>query len=105
CKNVSRFDYSEYVLGYSIGNDISNRQLQRKDGQFTRAKSYDTYKPLGPYIATGVDPDNLSIKLWKNEEIHQDSSTSDMIFSVGEIIEFLSNVMTLKPGDVILTGT
>lgn len=104
-RNVAASDAASHVFGYSICNDVSNRDLQKKDGQFTRAKSYDTYKPLGPWIETELDPNNTSIQLRQNGEIRQKSNTSDMIFSIEEIIEFVSGVMTLFPGDVIITGT
>lgn len=104
-KDVDKHSFQEYVLGYTCANDVSNRFLQKKDGQFTRAKSFDTYKPLGPYIETELDPDNVSIKLWQNNVLKQNSNTNDMIFSVGEVIQFITHVMTLEPGDVILTGT
>ena len=95
----------DYVYGYTCANDVSNRDLQRKDGQFTRAKSFDTYKPLGPWIETEIDPSDLSIQLWQNGELRQSSRTSDMIFPIPKIVAFVSGIMTLKPGDVILTGT
>ncbi|MFD1040468.1 fumarylacetoacetate hydrolase family protein [Virgibacillus byunsanensis] len=104
-KNILASQYQDYILGYTCGNDVSNRDLQKKDGQFTRAKSFDTYKPLGPYIETELNPNKLDIKLWQNGEMKQSSNTSDMIFSVDKIIEFISHIMTLEPGDVILTGT
>lgn len=104
-RRIPAGEAKSYVLGYTCANDVSNRHLQRKDGQFTRAKSFDTYKPLGPWIETDVDPDALDIKLWQNGELKQSSNTSDMIFSVARIVEFVSGVMTLEPGDVIITGT
>ncbi|MDF2724806.1 MAG: fumarylacetoacetase [Paenibacillus sp.] len=102
---VSVDDALDYVLGYTCCNDISDRVLQKKDGQFTRAKSFSTYKPLGPAIATDIDPDQAPIRVLVNGETRQDSNTSDMIFNTAEIISFVSRVMTLEPGDVILTGT
>lgn len=95
----------EYVFGYTLCNDVSDRVLQKKDGQFTRAKSFATYKPLGPVIATGIDPDRSPIQLRVNGEVRQDSNTNDMIFSASEIVSIVSQVMTLEPGDVIITGT
>ena len=105
CKNVHRDRAFEHIFGYTCANDVSNRDLQRKDGQFTRAKSFDTYKPLGPWIETELDPDNVDIKLWQNDKLQQSSNTNDMIFSIAEIFEFVSGIMTLKAGDVIITGT
>lgn len=105
CKDVPRERAFDYIFGYTCSNDVSNRDLQRQDGQFTRAKSFDTYKPLGPWIETELDPDNVDIKLWQNDTLRQSSNTNDMIFSIAEVFEFISGIMTLKPGDVIITGT
>lgn len=104
-RNISSAYYADYVFGYTITNDVSNRDLQRKDGQFTRAKSFDTYKPTGPCIETEVNPENLAINLWQNGELRQSSNTNDMIFPIGKIVEFVSGITTLQPGDVIITGT
>lgn len=104
-RNVAAGDAAKYILGYTCANDVSNRVLQKKDGQFTRAKSFDTYKPVGPCIATDLDPDNVDIKLWQNGELRQSSNTNDMIFPIGRIFEFVSGIMTLFPGDLIITGT
>ena len=104
-RNVAAGDAAKHILGYTCANDVSNRVLQKKDGQFTRAKSFDTYKPVGPCIATDLDPDNVDIKLWQNGELRQSSNTNDMIFPIGRIFEFVSGIMTLFPGDLIITGT
>ena len=104
-KDVTAADARNFILGYTCANDVSNRDLQKKDGQFTRAKSFDTYKPIGPWIETDLDPSNLAIQLWQNGELRQSSTTSDMIFSTDTVFEFISHIMTLEPGDVILTGT
>ena len=104
-KDIKATDARNFILGYTCANDVSNRDLQKKDGQFTRAKSFDTYKPVGPWIETELDPGNLAIKLWQNGELRQSSTTSDMIFSTDAVFEFISHVMTLEPGDIILTGT
>jgi 2-keto-4-pentenoate hydratase/2-oxohepta-3-ene-1,7-dioic acid hydratase in catechol pathway len=104
-EDVSVDNALDYVFGYTCCNDISDRVLQKFDGQFTRAKSLSTYKPLGPVIATDINPDDRPIQLKVNGEIRQDSNTSDMIFSTAEIISFVSHVMRLEPGDVIITGT
>jgi 2-keto-4-pentenoate hydratase/2-oxohepta-3-ene-1,7-dioic acid hydratase in catechol pathway len=104
-EDVSVDDALDYVFGYTCCNDISDRVLQKFDGQFTRAKSFSTYKPLGPVIVTDINPDDRPIQLKVNGEIRQDSNTSDMIFSTAEIISFVSHVMRLEPGDVIITGT
>lgn len=95
----------EYILGFTCANDITARDLQRKDGQWTRAKSFDTFLPLGPYISTEIDPANVNIALYLNGERRQYSNTQNLIFSIDELVSFISNIMTLLPGDVILTGT
>src|SRR5690606_14768304 len=104
-RNVKAADAASVVLGYTCANDVSNRDLQLKDKQFTRAKSFDTYKPMGPWIETDLDPDTQTIRLRQNDVVRQDSVTSDMIFPTPFIIEFVSSIMTLEPGDVIITGT
>ncbi len=93
------------ILGYTCANDVTARDLQRKDGQWTRAKSFDTFCPIGPFLAVGIDPSDLEIKLLLNGKIRQHSSTREMIFSVFQLVSFVSGIMTLHPGDVILTGT
>ncbi len=95
----------EFIGGYTAFNDITARDLQQKDGQWTRAKSFDTFAPIGPCIETELDPMNQKISLKLNGEIKQNSNTKNMIFDVYELVEFISNIMTLKPGDVIATGT
>ncbi|TYP55483.1 fumarylacetoacetate hydrolase family protein [Thermosediminibacter litoriperuensis] len=95
----------DYVFGYTCANDVTARDLQKKDGQWTRSKSFNTFCPLGPWIETELDPANLSIQLKKNGEIKQKSTTANLIFKVPEIVAFISSIMTLLPGDVILTGT
>jgi len=93
------------VLGYTASLDITARDLQVKDGQWTRAKNFDTFCPLGPWVATGISPDDLAIELRLNGELRQSSRTSQMIFDVPHLVSFISEVMTLYPGDVIMTGT
>jgi len=95
----------DYVLGYTIGNDVTARDLQRQDGQWTRAKSFDTFCPLGPWIDTDFDPSDALITCRVNDELRQMASTREMVFTVSQLIAFASTVMTLQPGDVILTGT
>ncbi|MGC8765940.1 MAG: fumarylacetoacetate hydrolase family protein [Brevinematia bacterium] len=104
-KSVSKSEAKNYILGYTAFNDVTARDLQKKDGQWTRAKSFDTFSPFGPFIETEIEPDNLRIQSILNNEIKQDSSTSNMIFGVEELVSFASEVMTLFPGDVIATGT
>lgn len=105
CRNVAVRQAREYILGYTGGNDVTARDLQRKDGQWTRAKSFDTFLPLGPYIITDLEPGNLSVELRLNGETRQSSSTANLIFDVFTLVSFISGVMTLNPGDVIMTGT
>lgn len=104
-KNVAEKDALNYVLGYTIANDVTARDLQAKDGQWTRAKSFDTFLPLGPWIETDLDPSNLDITTYVNGEVRQKSNTKHLIFNVPKLVSFISHVMTLNPGDVILTGT
>ena len=108
CKNVSKEDALDYVLGYCVANDLSCRDLQFKTSQWLIGKSLDGFLPLGKYLVTAdeiPDPQNLQLTCTLNGELRQNSNTADMIFSVAEIIEFLSKYMTLEPGDLILTGT
>jgi 2-keto-4-pentenoate hydratase/2-oxohepta-3-ene-1,7-dioic acid hydratase in catechol pathway len=95
----------EYVLGYTIANDVTARDLQRLDGQWTRSKGFDTFCPLGPWIETDLDPADVMITCTVNEQMRQMASTRDMVFSVARILAFASSIMTLQPGDVLLTGT
>lgn len=105
-RNVAAEDASRVILGYTVANDVTARDLQRADGQWTRAKGYDTFCPLGPAIATEFDPlEGMRITTSVNGDVRQDGSTADLVFGVAELIEFISRVMTLLPGDVILTGT
>jgi 2-keto-4-pentenoate hydratase/2-oxohepta-3-ene-1,7-dioic acid hydratase in catechol pathway len=104
-RNVLSEKATDFVLGYTCGNDVTARDLQRQDDQWTRAKGFDTFCPLGPCIVTDLDPANLAIRARVNGEIRQSASTADMVFSVAELIAYISQVMTLEPGDVILTGT
>lgn len=105
-KNVSRKNAFDYILGYTVGNDISARDLQGIDGQWGRAKGFDTFCPLGPWIETNIkDPNNLNIMLKVNGKVKQDSNTKNLYYKCAELVEFASQIMTLLPGDVILTGT
>jgi 2-keto-4-pentenoate hydratase/2-oxohepta-3-ene-1,7-dioic acid hydratase in catechol pathway len=104
-KNVSADNALDYVYGYTIGNDVTARDLQRKDGQWSRAKGFDTFCPLGPTINTEFDPSTATIETRVNGEVRQHAPLTDMIHSVAAIIEYASAVFTLLPGDVILTGT
>jgi 2-keto-4-pentenoate hydratase/2-oxohepta-3-ene-1,7-dioic acid hydratase in catechol pathway len=104
-KNVKLNDAADFIGGYTAVNDVTARDLQRKDGQWTRAKSFDTFCPIGPCIETDLDPMDQNISLKLNGEFKQKSNTKNMIFNVYELVEFISNIMTLNPGDVIATGT
>ncbi|MBK5258923.1 MAG: fumarylacetoacetate hydrolase family protein [Thermoanaerobaculia bacterium] len=104
-KNVGAGSWSDYVLGFACANDVTARDLQKKDVQFTRGKSFDTFCPIGPWIETDLDPAALRITTRVNGDVRQDANTRQMIFSCGVLVEFISAVMTLFPGDVILTGT
>jgi 2-keto-4-pentenoate hydratase/2-oxohepta-3-ene-1,7-dioic acid hydratase in catechol pathway len=95
----------EYISGYTIGNDVTARDLQRRDGQWTRSKGFDTFCPLGPWIQTDFDPADALVTCHVNGEMRQMASTRDMVFSVRQLIAFVSSIMTLEPGDVLLTGT
>ncbi|MEN8041577.1 MAG: fumarylacetoacetate hydrolase family protein [Actinomycetota bacterium] len=105
-KNVKAADAAEYVLGYTAANDVTARTIQRSDGQWTRAKGFDSFCPLGPAIDTEFDPAEAnSITCTVNGELRQEGSVSDVVFGVPELVAFVTSVMTLLPGDVILTGT
>ncbi len=103
--HVSADRWRDFVLGFTCANDVTARDLQRKDVQFTRGKGFDTFCPVGPCIETEVDPSDLALITRVNGQIKQNGRTSMMIFSCGLLLEFISAVMTLEPGDVILTGT
>jgi 2-keto-4-pentenoate hydratase/2-oxohepta-3-ene-1,7-dioic acid hydratase in catechol pathway len=105
CKDVPIERVNDVIFGYTIANDVTARDLQKKDGQWTRAKGFDTFCPIGPWIDTEFIPGIQKITATVNGEIKQSAQLSDMIFKVPEIINFVSRVMTLLPGDVILTGT
>src|SRR5207249_7634202 len=104
-KNVPTKRARDHVFGYTIGLDISDRDLQKREKQFGRCKSFDTYTPVGPFVYSDVDVSDLPIELRQNGEMRQQARTSQMIYSVAEIVSFASRAMTLIPGDVILTGT
>lgn len=105
-RNIKAEDASRYIFGYTAANDVTARDLQQKDGQWTRAKGFDTFCPLGPAIETELDPlERLAVICKVNGDVRQAGFTSDMIFGVAEILEFISAFTTLLPGDVILTGT
>ena len=103
--NVKAADAMDYVLGLTCLNDVTARELQTKDVQYTRAKGFDTFSPVGPCIAVGVDPSHLAIEGWVNGDKRQSSNTNQLIFPVPELVEFVSRFCTLEPGDIITTGT
>ncbi len=104
-KNVKARDAAGYILGYTCGNDVTARDLQPKDGQWTISKSFDSFLPFGPWIETELDTSSLGVRAFLNGELKQSSNTSNLIFGVPELVEFLSSVMTLEAGDIIMTGT
>lgn len=104
-RSLGEAEVAACILGYCCGLDITARDLQIADGQWTRAKSFDTFCPLGPWVETQVDPSDLAIELRLNGELRQSSRTSRLIFSVPYLVSFISSIMTLYPGDVIMTGT
>ena len=104
-KNVKADEWRDYVRGFACANDVTARDLQKKDIQFTRGKGFDTFCPIGPHVETELDVSDLRVTTRVNGETRQDGRTSQMIFSCGYLLEFISGIMTLMPGDVILTGT
>jgi 2-keto-4-pentenoate hydratase/2-oxohepta-3-ene-1,7-dioic acid hydratase in catechol pathway len=105
CRLTDEESVDDYILGYTCLNDVTARDLQERDKQFTRAKSFDTFAAVGPCIATGLDPSALDIKTFLNGKLRQSSNTKHLIFPVPVLIRFISNIMTLLPGDVVTTGT
>jgi 2-keto-4-pentenoate hydratase/2-oxohepta-3-ene-1,7-dioic acid hydratase in catechol pathway len=104
-RNVSPTQASRYIFGYTASQDISDRTIQKADGQWARAKSFDTFTPLGPLVETQITPNELNIQLFQNGQLRQNSSTKQLIFKPHELVSFISTNLTLLPGDVILTGT
>ncbi len=105
CKGVKAADAAQYIFGYTCCNDVTARDLQKKDGQWTRGKGFDTFCPLGPWIETELDHANADVESRLNGEVKQHSNTKYLINPIGRLVEFVSAVMTLLPGDVITTGT
>ncbi len=104
-KDVMRKDAPSFLLGYTCINDVTARDLQVKDGLYARAKGFDTFAPLGPWIETDLDPSALAVRCLVNGQVRQDGNTREMAATVPELVEFISHIMTLYPGDVIATGT
>ena len=105
CRDVKASAVKDVILGYTVGNDVTARDQQKADGQWTRGKGFDTFAPVGPCIETELDPSNVSLATYVNGECRQSGNTSDLIFPVPVLISFISHVMTLLPGDIIATGT
>lgn len=105
CRNVTPAAAARFIFGYTAAQDITDRTLQAAEGQWARSKSFDTFTPLGPYVETKIDPHDLTIQLFQNGQLRQNSHTGDMIFNCFRVVSFVSTNITLLPGDVILTGT
>src|SRR5579859_4564863 len=104
-RNVTPAAAARYILGYTASQDISDRTIQNGESQWARAKSFDTFTPLGPYVETKIDPHDLTIQLFQNGQLRQNSNTNQLIFNCYQLVSFISTNMTLLPGDVICTGT
>ncbi len=105
CKDISPKDASAVIFGYTCADDVTARDLQRSDGQWSRAKGFDTFCPLGPWIETDLDPADLHLTTRRDGEVVQDGTTADMVHDVSHLVAYASAAFTLLPGDVILTGT
>lgn len=105
CKNVSKEDAKNYIMGYTCLNDVTARDIQQRESQWIRAKGYDTFCPIGPCLETDIDPLSLDIKLYVNGELKQSSNTKNMMRDVYTLVSYISKIMTLYPGDIIATGT
>jgi 2-keto-4-pentenoate hydratase/2-oxohepta-3-ene-1,7-dioic acid hydratase in catechol pathway len=105
CRHIEAEDAQRVIFGYTCANDVTARDLQSRDGQWARAKGFDTFCPLGPWIETAADPIGMEITTTLNGEVHQRASTTDLVFGVAHLVSWVSSIMTLLPGDVILTGT
>src|SRR6202042_1730673 len=105
CREVPAAQAGEVIFGYTCANDVTARDLQARDGQWTRAKGFDTFCPLGPWIETDADPADLQLTTEVNGEVRQQARTSQLLYDVPALVEYVSTVMTLLPGDVLLTGT
>lgn len=105
CRDIDTSDIPDYIFGYTVANDVTARDLQHSDGQWTRAKSFDTFCPIGPWIETDIDATHLDISCSVNGQVRQAGNTKDLVRSAHEMVSWISKVMTLLPGDVVLTGT
>jgi 2-keto-4-pentenoate hydratase/2-oxohepta-3-ene-1,7-dioic acid hydratase in catechol pathway len=104
-RNVSPTTAARYIFGYTAAQDISDRHIQKAESQWARCKSFDTFTPLGPFVETKMDPNELSLQQFQNGQLRQNSNTKQLIFKPAHLVSFISTNMTLLPGDVILTGT
>jgi len=104
-RNVTAAAATRYIFGYTVAQDISDRTIQQGETQWARAKSFDTFTPLGPYVETKIDPHDQTIQLFQNGQLRQNSHTSQLIFDCSHLVSFISTNMTLLPGDIILTGS
>lgn len=105
CRNLRAEDGADVIFGYTLANDVTARDLQRSDSQWTRGKGFDTFCPVGPWIDTQFNPANRAVRCLVNDEVRQDGNTGLMIYSIGTILAFVTRFMTLEPGDLVLTGT
>ncbi|HRW09085.1 MAG TPA: fumarylacetoacetate hydrolase family protein [Caldilineaceae bacterium] len=105
CRNLREEEAMDVIFGYTVANDVTARDLQRKDGQWTRGKGFDTFCPVGPWIDTKFNPANRNVRCMVNDEVRQDGNTGLMIYSIANVLAFVSRFMTLEPGDLLLTGT
>lgn len=105
CRNLTAEDAPKVIYGYTVANDVTARDLQAKDGQWARAKGFDTFCPIGPWIETDFDPSDVRVRTTLNGEVKQDGRTADMVFDVPTILQYVTSFMTLLPGDIVLTGT
>jgi 2-keto-4-pentenoate hydratase/2-oxohepta-3-ene-1,7-dioic acid hydratase in catechol pathway len=105
CRHINEAAASGYILGYTCLNDVTARDLQSRDSQWTRSKSFDTFCPVGPWIETAIDPARVKVESYLNGGLKQSSDTGNLIFSAAKLVSFVSGVMTLLPGDIISTGT
>ncbi len=105
CRHLREEQAAEAIFGYTVANDVTARDLQRKDGQWTRGKGFDTFAPVGPWVDTTFDPANRFVRCSVNGELRQDGNTSLLIYSIGRVLAFVTQFMTLEPGDLLLTGT
>lgn len=105
CRHLREEDAASVIFGYTLANDVTARDLQRKDGQWTRGKGFDTFAPIGPWIDTEYDAANRQVRCLVNDEVRQDSNTSLLIYSIAHVLAYVTAFMTLEPGDVVLTGT